>query len=84
MKFTVVWVPPAEGHLANLWMQAPDQQAVADSANRIDRELRHDADKKGVPFGPFRAYFDDPLSVLYKVDSDDRMVRVIQVRRNKH
>ena len=38
MIFTVVWVPSAERHLTNLWMDAPDRQTVADSADRIDRE----------------------------------------------
>jgi hypothetical protein len=83
MKFTVVWVPTAQAQLANWWMQAADRQAVTDSANRIDQELQQDADKKGTPFGPFLALFDDPLSVLYTVDLGDCMVRVIQVRRNK-
>jgi len=82
MRFTVVWVPSAEAHLAHLWNQAPDRQAVTDSANRIDRELKEDADRKGVLWGPFLAFFDDPLSVLYVVDKGDCTVRVIQVRRN--
>jgi hypothetical protein len=68
--------------LATLWVQAPDRQAVAESADRIDRELKNDAPDKGVPYGPFRALFDEPLSVLFTVDEQDRMVRVIQVRRN--
>ena len=51
----------------------------SESANRIDQELQQDADKKGTPFGPFMALFDDPLSVLYTVDPGDCMVRVIQV-----
>jgi hypothetical protein len=62
-------------------MGADDPQAVADSANRIDRELRNDAHLKGIPWGPFRALFDDPLAVLYTVSQEDRLVRVVQVRR---
>ncbi len=83
MRWTVVWVPPAQGHLANLWMYAPDRQAVAESADRIDQELLIDADNKGAPFGPFRILVDDPLSVLYTVDPGDCMVTVWHVRRNK-
>jgi plasmid stabilization system protein ParE len=82
MKYTVTWTPSAEKHLAQLWVHANDRQAVADSADRIDRLLKNDAETKGEPFGPFRALYDDPLSVLYVVDAADCMVRVIQVRRN--
>ncbi len=82
MKFTVTWMPSAEQQLAHLWMNASDRQAVADSANRIDRTLKHHADTKGEPLGPFLALYDEPLSVLYMLDAEDRMVRVIQVRQN--
>jgi len=81
MTFTVVWEETAAGVLAELWMQATDRQAAADSANRMDRELRNDPHRKGIQHGPFQAYYDDPLAVLYAVSVDDRMVRVLQVRR---
>lgn len=45
MIYTVVWVPSAITNLARLWIQAADQQAVSDSADRIDAELRVDAVK---------------------------------------
>jgi hypothetical protein len=83
MKWTVVWDRPALGQLANLWMYAPDRQAVTESADRIERELRVDADKKGAPFGVYRILVDDPLSVLFTVDPGDCMVKIWQVRRNK-
>lgn len=82
MKYTVVWMPTALNGLATLWNRATDQQAVSDSSDMIDADLRIDAHQKGVPFGPFRAYFDDPLSVLFVIDEGDRKVHVIQVRRN--
>jgi plasmid stabilization system protein ParE len=82
MKYTVVWTPSAERHLARLWAEADDRQAVAESADRIDRLLWNDPERKGEPLGPFRALCDDPLSVLYTVDEGDRIARVIQVRRN--
>lgn len=81
MRYTVVWVRTAERRLTELYNQAADKQAVTDSANRIDRELRNDPDTKGKSFGRFFAYEDDPLAVLYEVDPGDRMVRVILVRR---
>jgi hypothetical protein len=83
MRFTVVWVPTAEACLANLWNNAADRQAASDSANRIDRNLREDPEQKGVPIGSFRALYDDPLAVLFTVDPQDCMVRVIQARRIK-
>jgi hypothetical protein len=81
MIYTVVWVPSARAQLATLWNLATDRQAVADSSDRIDQELKVDADRKGIPWGPFRAYYDDPLVVLYEVDPGDCMVRVLAVRR---
>ena len=83
MTFTVIWDRTAVNQLANLWMQAPDRQAVTDSHDRIERELRVDADKKGAPFGPFRILIDSPLSVLFTVDPGDCMVRVRHVLRNQ-
>ena len=83
MRWTVVWLPFAQGQLANLWMSAPDRQAVTASSDRIDRELAEDADQKGTPLWPFRMLVDDPLSVLFTVDPGDCMVYVRHVRRNK-
>ncbi|MFO0843703.1 MAG: hypothetical protein U0797_15115 [Gemmataceae bacterium] len=80
MIYTVVWVPSARARLATLWTQAADRQAIADSADRIDEELREDADAKGIPFGHFRAYYDDPLGVMYNVDPGDCKVTVMAVK----
>jgi hypothetical protein len=81
MIYTVVWVPSAEARLIQLYLQASDRQAVTDSANRIDDEVKVDPDRKGIPFGNFNAYYDDPLAVLYEVDPGDCMVRVLVVKR---
>jgi hypothetical protein len=83
MRFTVVWVPSAEAQLANLWIRAADRCAISASVHCIDSELRNDPERKGVMFGPFRALFDDPMSVLFTADPGDCMARVIQVRRNQ-
>jgi hypothetical protein len=56
---------------------------VTDASDRIDRELAHDADKKGVQLGFLRTYVDDPLAVLYHVDPGDCMVRIVQYRLTK-
>jgi hypothetical protein len=81
MTYTVVYERSAEAKLADLYNEAADKQAVSESSNRIDAELRTDADRKGIPFGPFRAYYDDPLAVLYEVDSGNCMVRIVVVKR---
>jgi hypothetical protein len=81
MKYTVVWLPRAQGALANLWMHSLDQQEVADASDRLDADLIEEPDKKGSPFGKFFVREDAPLSIMYHVDPDDRMVRVITVKR---
>jgi hypothetical protein len=83
MRYTVVWETPAETQLIRLWMRAADQQAVADAANRIERDLARDAHAKGNPQGVFRTYCDDPLAVMFHVDPGDCMVRIFQVRRTQ-
>jgi hypothetical protein len=80
MRYTVVWQTRADAQLINLWLSAADRQAVTDAANRIDRALRDDAEKKGKPIGRFFTYVDDPLKVMYHVEPRDRMVWVMQVR----
>jgi len=81
MRRTVTWEPVAENQLINLWIQAPDQQDVADASNRIEQALKRDAKRKGQPLGRFRTYRDDPLAVLYLVLPDDCMVKIVQVKR---
>ena len=80
MIYTVTWVPSEKARLATLWNNAIDQQAVADSSDRIDVELRVDPDRKGIPFGDRWVYTDDPLAVLYEIDPGDRKVTVIAVK----
>jgi hypothetical protein len=78
--YTVTWVPSARATLATLWIEAADRQAVTDSSDRIDEESKVDAPRKGIPFGQLRAYYDDPLAVLYEVDPGDCMVRIMAVK----
>src|SRR2546426_1104310 len=39
MTFTVTYKPSAEQELADVWINAPDRQAVTAAANRIDQFL---------------------------------------------
>ena len=43
MRFTVVTLPSVDDILTDLWLNAPDQHAVTDAANWIERQLRNDA-----------------------------------------
>jgi hypothetical protein len=81
MKYTVVWLPPAERGMTLLWLNAMDQQAVTNAADTIDLELARDPETKATPVGKFHVREQYPLSVLYHITPDDRMVRVISVRR---
>jgi len=82
MTYTVVWTPSAEDELAEIWNQAADQQAVADASNRIDRLLRRNPLDLIEPVheGLF-SFVAEPLAILLEVEPDDRLVRVVQVKR---
>jgi len=81
MRYTVIWKPLARGQLADLWVNAPDRQAVADASNRIEPTLRDNPEAKGMPWGRFYTWIDEPLTVLFEVDPGDCMVRILLVRR---
>jgi hypothetical protein len=67
--------------LADIWIQAADRQAVTDAADRIDRALARDADRKGQVFHGRRVLVDAPLAVTFAVSVDDCLVTVSQVDR---
>jgi hypothetical protein len=79
MRFTVVWDPTAERDLTNFWLQAPDQQAIADAADEIDRLLRLFPLRVGTPFGSDRILTVEPLEVVYTVSAADCLVTVLSV-----
>jgi hypothetical protein len=82
MIFTVGWKQPAQDSLARIWVNAPDRQAVTDAANAIDRELRVDAERKGMPYpGGRRLFRFPPLSVVFEVDPGDCKVTVLREQR---
>ncbi|MBI1902734.1 MAG: hypothetical protein HYS13_16665 [Planctomycetia bacterium] len=82
MKYTVVWQPPAEAKLADLWAAATDRHAVADAADRIDAVLSRDPDSKGESrTGNTRVLIVRPLGVRFVVSEADRTARVFAVWR---
>lgn len=80
MKHQVFWSSHAERQLAEIWLKAPDQTAVAAAADRIDAALRVNPLKLGESReGISRIVVDVPLSVLFRVWTEDRRVQVTSV-----
>lgn len=80
MTYTVTYKPSAEAELADLWINAPDRQAVTDAANRIDALLRTDPHNQGESRDEqTRLLFERPLAVLFEVSEADRIVQVLNV-----
>ena len=80
MIFTVIWLPAAEQDLASLWIGAAQRNSVSQSANQIDRELKKDPIHVGQTRSKdLRSLHVPPLSVLYRIREDDRIVEVIHV-----
>ena len=84
MNYTVEWVPSAEQRLAQLWISAPDRQAVTDAANEIDFRLERDPLNEGESrSGVRRLLFVPPLAVYFDVDDDRHEVWVRVVWRTR-
>jgi hypothetical protein len=81
MIYTVVWTDTARDQLAAIWVQASNRQAITDAGDRIDPVLRSDPETKGTLLGAFSILSLPPLAVLYHVSPDDRMVKVLAIRR---
>ena len=80
MKYTVLWTPPAEQHLATIWMAAPNRAAVALAAKSLDDQLSESAHLCGESrWGDFRVTFAPPLGIEFKVLEKDRIVYVVGV-----
>jgi hypothetical protein len=80
-RYAATWLNSAQMHLAQIWNDATDKQAVTRAANAIDVELATDADRKGnpVPEG-LRSLSIPPLHVLFEVQEQDRLVEVASIR----
>jgi len=82
MNYTVIWLRPAEQRLADIWLNAPDRDAVTRAAHAIDQRLRRDPENEGESRpGGRRVLFSDPLGVFFRVFPDDRVVHVLLVWR---
>jgi hypothetical protein len=82
MNYTVLWGSDAERRLAELWLSATDQQAIADAADAIDAALSHNPRAAGESrVGDTRILLESPLGVYFDVSIADRTVFVWMVWR---
>lgn len=80
-RYTVTWLKGAQNHLAQIWTDATDRQAITRAANTIDTELAADPENKGTPFAEgLKSLVIPPLYVLFSVSEPDRLVEVASVR----
>jgi len=79
MIFTVAWLDEAEEELIRIWYRSTRKQRITEASNSIDKELKMDAHTKGQPRGLDRVLTVRPLAVLYHVNLDDRLVRVLSI-----
>lgn len=80
MIYTVVWTRLAELRLAQIWLAAPDRQAVTTAADQLDTLLRNDPQLVGESrdMGT-RVLMAGPLTVYFDVSEADRRVLVWSV-----
>jgi plasmid stabilization system protein ParE len=82
MTFTVLWSSDAERRLAQIWLDATNRDAVAHAADEIDSKLRRDPERVGESrHQSDRLVVVFPLAVYFHVSTEDRIVRVLTVRR---
>ena len=78
--FTVTATNEADDELTILWIQTPAlRNAITQASARADRELRFDADQKGVPhslpgYPSARMLRIGPLSIQFTASEPDRLV----------
>jgi hypothetical protein len=80
-RYTVTWLKGTQNHLAQIWVDAADKQAVQQAGDAIDADLAFDAERKGIPVAEgLRSLYVPPLHVLFTVREPDRLVEVVSVR----
>jgi hypothetical protein len=78
MRFTVTWHPSAEAELAEIWLAAPDREAVTQAVHAIDHLLATEPLKHGEEFYGDRILVALPLAFTYTVNEQDRTVQILQ------
>jgi hypothetical protein len=62
--------------LTEIYMDAPDAQAVSDASNEIDAKLGMDPLGQGIEAGTERILVIPPLGVVFEVTPADRLVTI--------
>lgn len=84
MKYTVGWTPGAKHDLARFWLGARDRISIGEASEAIERQLSTDPLNAGESrVGRFRVLIVEPLVVVYSVQPEDRLVKVVQVTYHK-
>jgi hypothetical protein len=81
MRCDVEWDEAALDELADVYNRSTDKNAITQAANQIDQQLSVDPDQKGQDFYADRLLGVGPLFVVYRVDEDAHIVRVLSVYR---
>jgi hypothetical protein len=69
MRWTVIWMPVAQGELASVWMASSDRMGATRASNQIDHLLAVDPNAVGdVIFDMLRALIVSPIGVEYEID----------------
>ena len=78
--FSVRWRRTARNMLADIWVNATNRNAVTAATSQIDHQLARDPDNVGEsrPKGR-RVLLVPPLGVIYRVNTQTRVVTVIRV-----
>ena len=77
MHYTVASSPTVNDKLADIWLRATDRNAVRRASDEIDQWLKYHPFQGGYPFGTARSLTIGPLTAIYKVSPDDRMVEIL-------
>ena len=80
MNYKVVWKKSAEDRLAEIWLSASDRNAVSDAAYLIEKRLAANPLNVGESRdGDIRIAFEGPLSMLFVIRDQKKLVRVLAV-----
>jgi hypothetical protein len=79
MRFTVTWRRSARDELARIWLAAADRGAVSEATNEVDVLLGTSPEDAGEDFYGDRLLVMLPLSVVFSVRGEDRVVEITQV-----
>jgi hypothetical protein len=77
MTYDVIWDPPTERDLTQLWLASRMRHAIRDAVDRIDAALQWDPHNCGESRDAGRRVMHEaPVGVLFTIDEDRRQVRV--------